>query len=161
METENEFRPLRRFRQEASEEECREILRKAQRGVLSVTGDDGYPYGVPMNFHYEEGRIYFHCAREGHKLDAVRRCDKASFCVLSEPVRNPGEWWNCFTSVICFGRIREVTDEAERTALLRALGEKYFPEGYDIAGDLRKNGPQATVLEFTIEHMSGKRVREK
>lgn len=155
------FRPMRRFRQELPEEACLELLRTARRGVLSLAGDDGYPYGVPMNFYYAQGRIYFHCAREGHKIDAVRRCDKASFCVLSEPVRNPGEWWNCFTSVICFGRIREVTDGDERMALLRALGQKYFPEGYDLADDLRKNGPQAAVLAFSIEHLSGKRVREK
>lgn len=161
MEETGKFRPMRRFKQEVPEDACLELLRTAQRGVLSLSGDDGYPYGVPMNFHYAQGKIYFHGARAGHKIDALRRCDKASFCVLSEAQRNPGEWWNCFTSVICFGRIREVTDEGERTALLRALGEKYFPEGYDIAGDLRKNGPQAAVLEFTIEHMSGKRVREK
>lgn len=157
----NQFRPMRRFRQEVPEGECRELLRTAQRGVLSLLGDDGYPYGVPMNFVYMEGHIYFHCARQGHKWDALRRCDKASFCILSEPVRQPGEWWNCFMSVICFGRVREVTDEDARQTLLRALGGKYFPEGYDLAGDLRKNGPQAAVLEFSIGHMSGKRVREK
>ena len=158
---ETSFRPMRRFKQEVPEPECLDVLRTAPRGVLSVLGDGGYPYGVPLNFVCEEGRLYFHCAREGHKLDAVRRCDKASFCVLSEPVRNPGEWWNCFVSVICFGRVREVTDPAERDRRLRALGMKYFPGDYDLEGDLRKNGPQAVVLELTPEHMTGKRIREK
>ena len=100
------FRPMRRFKQAASEQECIALLQTAPRGVLSVLGDGGYPYGVPLNFIYENGKLYFHCAVEGHKIDALRACEKASFCVLSEATKNPDEWWNCFTSVICFGRIR-------------------------------------------------------
>jgi len=152
---------MRRFKQAATEKECIELLETAQRGVLSVLGDGGYPYGVPLNFVYEDGKIYFHCAMEGHKLDAIRSSDKASFCVLSDASKNPGEWWNCFTSVICFGRVREVSDPAEHERLLRTLGKKYFPEGYDIDADMIKNAPRALVLELTIEHMTGKHVREK
>ena len=155
------FRPMRRFKQAASEDECIALLETAPRGVLSVLGDGGYPYGVPLNFIYENGKLYFHCAVEGHKLDALCSCGKASFCVLSEASRNPGEWWNCFTSVICFGYVREVTDQNEHERLLRALGKKYFPEGYDIDADMIKNAPRALVLELTIEHMTWKHVREK
>ena len=89
---------MRRFKQAASEQECQDLLQSAWRGVLSVLGDGGYPYGMPLNFVYDDGKIYFHCAVEGHKIDALRACPKASFCVLSEPAKNPGEWWNCFTS---------------------------------------------------------------
>ena len=155
------FRPMRRFKQAASEQECLGLLQSAQRGILSVLGDGGYPYGVPLNFVYEDGKIYFHCAVEGHKIDALCACPKASFCVLSEPVKNPGEWWNCFTSVICFGHVREISDQAEHDRLLRLLGAKYFPEGYDIDADMVRNAPRALVLELTIEHMTGKHVREK
>ena len=72
------FRPMRRIKQQIPEEECIKILKEEPRGVLSVLGDDGYPYGVPIDHYYDEktGRIYFHCAKEGHKLDAIRRCDK-------------------------------------------------------------------------------------
>lgn len=152
---------MRRFKQAASEQECLGLLQSAQRGVLSVLGDGGYPYGVPLNFVYENGKIYFHCAVEGHKIDALRACPKASFCVLSEPVKNPGEWWNCFTSVICFGHVREISDQAEHDKLLRLLGAKYFQEGYDIDADMVRNAPRALVLELAIEHMTGKHVREK
>ena len=155
------FRPMRRFKQAASEQECLGLLQSAQRGVLSVLGDGGYPYGVPLNFVYEDGKIYFHCAVEGHKIDALRACAKASFCVLSEPAKTPGEWWNCFTSVICFGHVREISDPAEHDRLLRLLGAKYFPEGYDIDADMVRNAPRALVLELAIEHMTGKHVREK
>lgn len=156
-----EFRQLRRFKQAASPEECQAVLTSAQRGILSVHGENGYPYGVPVNFLFSDGKIYFHCAKAGHKLDAVRADDKVCFTVLSEPVRNPGEWWNCFTSVICFGRICEMTDRQEADRILRLLGAKYFPEGYDIEKDMSNNAPNALVMEITIDHMSGKRVREK
>lgn len=155
------FRGMRRFKQAASPEECMELLSKAPRGVLSVLGDGGYPYGVPLNFIYEEGKIFFHCAVEGHKVDALKLCEKASFCVLSEPEKKEGEWWNTFLSVICFGRVHRVTDPSEHDRLLRALGMKYFPDGYDLEGDMIKNAPRALVMEFIIEHMSGKHVREK
>ncbi len=155
------FRPMRRFKQAATDQECVELLQSAQRGVLSVLGDGGYPYGLPLNFVFENGKLYFHCAVEGHKIDALRACEKASFCVLSEATKNPGEWWNCFTSVICFGYVKEITNPAEHDRLLRLLAAKYFPESYDIDADMARNAPRALVLELNIEHMTGKHVREK
>lgn len=156
-----EFRPLRRIKQTASQEECIALLESAPRGVLAVHGENGYPYGLPVNFVYLDGRIYFHCAKEGHKLDAIRANDKVSFTILSEPVRNDGEWWYCFTSVIVFGRISEINDTEKADTVLRALGSKYFPEGYDMETDIIRNGPHALILELTIDHVSGKHVREK
>ena len=133
-----EFRELRRIKQAATPQECEAVLSAAQRGVLAVHGENGYPYGLPVNYLYLDGKIYFHCAKAGHKLDAVRANDKVCFTVLSEPVKNPGEWWNCFTSVIVFGRIREVTDPVQATSLLRALAARYFPADYDIEADIRR-----------------------
>lgn len=156
-----EFRPLRRFKQAATPQECEELLTSAERGILAVHGENGYPYGLPVNYLYLDGKIYFHCAKAGHKLDAVRSNDKVCFTVLSEPVKNPGEWWNCFTSVICFGRISEVSEEQEKDRLLRLIGAKYFPEGYDIESDMAKNAGNALILEIQIDHLSGKHVREK
>jgi len=155
------FRPMRRFKQSLPEEECREILSKGYRGFLSVIGDGGYPYAIPINFLYADGHIWFHCAQEGHKMDAVKACDKACFTMIDEPVKEEGSWWYHVRSVICFGRIRVVSDEQEHFARLRQLGEKYFPEGYDIDSDMIKNGPKAAVLDFEIEHISGKKVKEK
>ena len=157
----NDFRPLRRFKQAASEEECLSLLRSAPRGILSVIGENGYPYGLPINFIYQDGKVYFHCAKEGHKLDAIRARDKVCFTILSEPVRNEGEWWYCISSVIVFGRIGEVTDRSKAEAILRSLAAKYFPAGYDIETDIQRNGPRALILELTVDHVSGKHVREK
>ena len=155
------FRPMRRFRQQLPDEESLSILETGYRGFLSVIGDGGYPYTVPINYVYDAGTLYFHCAREGHKLDAVRACDKACFTVIDTPEKEPGDWWYHVRSVICFGRIRIIGDDAERVSRLRQLGSKYFPEGYNMEADMLKNGPRAEVLAFTVEHMTGKQVREK
>ncbi len=161
MSEEMSFRPMRRFKQQLPEEECRVILETAYRGFLSVIGDGGYPYTVPINFVYAEGVLYFHCAVEGHKLDAIRTSDKACFTVIGTPEKEPGDWWYNVRSVICFGRVRIVEEAEEKDKRLRQLGKKYFPEGYDMELDMQRNAARAVVLAFHIEHCTGKRVKEK
>lgn len=156
-----DFRPMRRFKQQLSNDECIEILKNSPRGVLAVLGDGGYPYTIPLDFVYENGKLYFHCAKEGHKLDAIRAYDKVSFCVITEGVKEPDSWWYHISSVICFGKIKIVDDHALKDAKLRLLGSKYFPAGYDIEADMAKNAAHAEVLELTVEHITGKKVREK
>ena len=152
---------MRRSKQQLSDEESVAILHSAIRGFLSVIGDDGYPYAIPINFVYDDGNIFFHCAREGHKLDAIRACDKACFTVTDTPEKEPGEWWYHVRSVVCFGRVHVIDDEGERLCRLRQLGRKYFPEGYDLESEISHSGPNAVVLKFEIEHFTGKRVKEK
>ena len=154
------FREMRRFKQALTEEECADILRRERRGVLAVLGDDGYPYAVPLNFVYEDGKIYIHCAGEGHKIDAIRRCDKASFCVTEPGERAPGEWWFKVRSVIAFGRVRMLEDRDEVLSRVRALGLKYAAPDY-VEKEIQKDGKRVQCLELTIEHMTGKRVNEK
>lgn len=161
MSIDNCFRPMRRFKQQLQEDECADILQNASRGFLSVIGDGGYPYTVPINFLYKDGMLFFHCAVEGHKLDAIRANDKACFTVIDEPQKEPGDWWYHVRSVICFGRVNVLEDEAGKDSRLRQLGAKYFPAGYDLEADLQRNAARALILVFSFEHMSGKRVREK
>ncbi|MBQ6165008.1 MAG: pyridoxamine 5'-phosphate oxidase family protein [Clostridia bacterium] len=155
------FREMRRDRQKLGAEECERILKTAKRGVLSLLGDGGYPYGVPMDFVYENGKIYFHSAVEGHKVDALKRCDRVSFCVVNEGEKEPGEWWYRFSSVIVFGRIGIVADEQARIAALRMLGLKFYPTEEEVDAEIKKDAARALILEIDIEHMSGKTVREK
>ena len=155
------FRPMRRFRQQLPEEECLALLETQPRGVLAVLGDEDYPYAVPVDFLYRDGKLYFHGAREGHKLDAVRRHDKVSLCVTDEGYRREGDWALSFRSVIVFGRIRPMAfDEPGIEELLRALGNKYNPDPEDVERELRGALARVQMLELTVEHMSGKRVRE-
>ena len=158
---EQRFRPMRRFAQQIDAADCVALLAREKRGVLALNGENGYPYAVPLNYVYQDGRLYFHSAREGQKLDAIRASDKASFCVVPAGERAPGEWWYRVTSVIAFGRVRVLEDRAETMEKLRLLGQKYFPADYDLEGDLAKDGPRAVIIEFEIEHMTGKRVQEK
>ena len=155
------FRPMRRHGQQLDQELVDKILTEQPRGVLSVIGDDGYPYGIPLNFVFVDNKIYFHCATTGHKLDAIQACDKASFCVLSDGVPEEGSWWYHFDSVIAFGRIKRIDDPDELVLHLRQLAEKYFPADYDIDADMAKNSGRVAMLEFSIEHVTGKHVREK
>ena len=80
MSEEKNFRAMRRFKQQLAQDECESILTKTYRGFLSVNGDMGYPYTVPMNFVYDNGHIYFHSALEGHKIDAVRSSYTGRVC---------------------------------------------------------------------------------
>ena len=155
------FRKMRRYKQQLSDEQCVEILRSEKRGVLALCGDGGYPYAVPLNFVYDEGKLWFHSAVEGHKIDAVNACEKASFCITSKQELSDDGWSYYFESVIVFGKISIVTDEAKRIEKLRKLGTKFYQNPADVEEELRKSASRAAVLELDIEHMTGKRVREK
>lgn len=154
------FRPMRRFKQQLTLQECETILQGAYRGFLSVNGENGYPYTIPMNFLYNDNRIYFHSALQGHKIDAIKQSPKSCFTVINNPVKQENDWWYHVSSVVCFGQVSIVEDQEERMEILKTLGKKYFPEGYDMEKDLKKNAPRAAVLCFSIDHMTGKRVKE-
>ena len=121
------FRQMRRLNQQISDAQCLEILKKEKRGVLSLLGDDGYPYGIPLNhfFSEEDNKIYFHCAKEGHKIDAIKNYEKASFCVYDSGYRKDGEWALNINSVIIFGKIRLVTDLEITRKICINLVEKF------------------------------------
>ena len=156
------FRKMLRFKQQISQEECEEILENEPRGVLSVLGDDGYPYGMPMNFWFdrESGNIYFHGGKSGHKIDAIRKCDKVSFCVYDEGYRREGEWALNIRSVIVFGRIKPVEDTDKAMDVSRKLSYKYTSDSKYIEGEIKNSGPATLCLELKPEHMTGKLVNE-
>ncbi len=145
-----------------TDEECIAILKQETRGVLSLQGDDGYPYGVPMDFWYEEtdGHIYFHSSRRGHKIDSIGRCDKVSFTVFDKGFRREGEWaWNV-KSVILFGRIRIVEDQDKAVEMIRRFGNKYTEDSAYVEKELKESIHHAYCLELIPEHMTGKLVNE-
>ncbi len=121
------FREMRRKRQELSREESIAILNRSTSGVLAVLGDDNYPYAVPLSFVYDKTRIYFHCARAGHKLEAISQNNKVSFCVIDEDKVVPEEYTTYFRSVILFGRARILDNPEEKREALEKLAAKYFP----------------------------------
>lgn len=156
------FREMRRKGQKLSEKECIEILINEPRGVLAVLGDYNYPYTVPMNHVYVDGKIYFHGAMVGHKNDAVKKYDKVSYCVMDKGVLNNEDCWSyIFKSIIVFGRIKTLTDDGEKIEKLTHLGDKFFPTRDYTVNEISKLLHRTEVFEITIEHISGKIVYEK
>ena len=154
------FRPMRRFKQALSQDECDQVLKEAPRGVLAVHGEDGYPYAFPMDFVYLDGKLYFHCAKEGHKLDALAADDRVSFCVMDEGFRRDGEWALNIKSVVIFGRIAKIDDPHRARHVVRQLGLKYYPTAEGVEHEIEKDFHRVQMLELTIDHMTGKLVNE-
>ena len=159
--TMSEFRPMRRKRQELAQEESITILQKATSGTLALLGDNGYPYAVPISYVYHEGKLYFHSAVEGHKVDAIRQCDKASFCVIEQDEVHPEKYTTFFRSVIAFGKIHIIEDEAEKLQMARMLGNRYNPNQDEALQKELENGlARMLMIRFDIEHLTGKEAKE-
>lgn len=156
-----DFRPMRRKRQLLSEAESIGILNQATSGVLALTGDAGYPYGVPISYVHCNGKLYFHSALSGHKIDAIRNSAKASFTVIATDDVRPKEFTTYFRSVVCFGKVHIIEDAEEKMRTLRLLSERYSPgdeEGLD--NEIRKSFSHMCMICFDIEHMTGKEAIE-
>ena len=152
---------MRRKRQQLSNEDSVGILQRATSGTLALLGDNGYPYAVPISYVYSDGNLYFHSALSGHKVDAIRNCEKASFCVIEADDVKPKEYTTYFRSVIAFGRISIVEDEAEKMAAARLISERYNPndeEGF--RKEIEKGFTRMLAIRFEIEHLTGKQAVE-
>lgn len=156
------FRELARKNREISSEECVHLLKTEKRGVLSVLGDNDYPYGMPMNHFYNEvdGRIYFHCGKEGHRLDAIKKHNKVSFCVYDEGYRNEGEWALNIKSVIVFGKIEIVNDMDIIIDISTKLCHKFTQDEEYIRKEIKAYAHETIILQLTPEHVCGKLVKE-
>ena len=156
------FRPMRRIKQQLPDEEALDLLKRARRGVLALTGDDGWPYAVWLNPHYREadGRIYFHGAKEGHKIDALRKDSRACFTAIDEGVRDAGGWALTFRSVVVFGRVELVEDHAFALELCRELARRFNPSEEDIEREIQQAGARVQVFCLVPEHITAKRVHE-
>jgi nitroimidazol reductase NimA-like FMN-containing flavoprotein (pyridoxamine 5'-phosphate oxidase superfamily) len=156
-----EFRAMRRKRQQLSDAESVDILKKATSGTLALLGDGGYPYAVPISYVYSDGQLYFHSALTGHKVDAIRNCDKASFCVIDKDDVKPEKYTTFFRSVIAFGKVHIVEDDAERLRIARLLGNHYNPNQDEALQKEIENGlSRMLVIRFDIEHLTGKEAIE-
>lgn len=152
---------MRRNRQQLSREECEGILGRCTSGVLALTGDSGYPYAVPLSYVYAGGAIVFHSAVQGHKVDAIKRDSRCSFCVIEQDEIKPAEFTTYFRSVIVFGHMHIVEDAAEKVRLLRLLGRRYSPnDEQGLQHKIDKSLDHVMLLRLDVEHMSGKEAIE-
>ena len=160
-----ELKPMRRKKQELPREEAVGILRRATSGVLTLQGEGGYPYAVPLSFAVEDApaglRVYFHCAPEGYKLECVARSEKASFCVIGADDVVPEKFTTYFRSAVAFGRVRVVDDGGERMHALKLLADKYAPgldEGFE--REVGELSCRTCVLRLDVEALTGKEAIE-
>lgn len=152
------FREMRRKKQALSPQQATAVLQRGTSGVLALLGDGGYPYAVPLSYLYDNGKIYFHCAKSGHKLDAIQKNEKASFCVIDQDKIVPGEFTTYFRSVIVFGTIRVLEDERQKYEAIEKLAIKYSPkeDAKKRKDAINRELNALCMLEMSIEHMSGK-----
>lgn len=153
---------MRRKRQLLSEKESIAVLVNGTSGVLSLLGDDGYPYGVPISYVYADNKIFFHSAKAGHKIDAIRTYNKASFCVIDQDNIVPEEYTTYFRSVIVFGKLRILADEKELREAIEKLAIKYHPKdnAANRSKEISKELSRLYMIELSIEHMTGKEAIE-
>ena len=155
------FREMRRKNQLLTDEECIEILNSSTSGTLALLGDNDYPYSVPISYVYNDGKLYFHSALTGHKIDAVNRYDKASFCVIAQDKVVPEKYTTYFRSVIAFGKIRVIDNDAEKLRAIEILAEKYSPQlAEGRKKEIEDNFSRMCMIELDIEHMTGKEAKE-
>lgn len=163
------FPPMRRKRQEMNLASALELLHAGDYGVLALHGDDDYPYTIPINYVFleegldgsaEKGAFYFHCALDGHKMDAARRDPKACFCVVERHDVVPERFATTYRSVIAFGKLRIVSEDEMRDVVYK-LTKKFDPEAHEaILAEIEKDGPRCAVLELKVEHLTGKVSRD-
>ena len=156
------FRELERKHNQIPLADCIRVLEEETRGILSVQGDDGYPYGMPMNHFYnaDDGCIWFHSGNVGHRLEALRKNDKASFCTWDKGFREEGEWAWKVRSVIVFGRVEIIDDMAQIVDITTRLSHKFTGDEDYIRREIAGSGHRTLLLKLTPEHICGKLVTE-
>ena len=152
------FRDMRRKKQALHQEECIRILKEGTSGVLALAGDNDYPYALPVSYVYDNGKLFFHSAVRGHKIDAITGNNKCSFCVISRDDIMPEKYTTRYQSVIAFGRIQILSNEEEKRIAIEKLGQKYAPDNSQehLNREISSLWNSFYMLEMSIEHMTGK-----
>lgn len=156
------FHQMRRYKQAIGKEECEEILHQGSFGTLALSGNEEYPYAVPISYIYMDQKLYFHCAKTGHKLDLIKQNSKASFCVVGCDQVVPEEFTTYFSSVIVFGSITILNDEERKYQVIEKLSLKYGPENTleSVQQEIERHREKFDILEMSVDHMNGKKARE-
>ena len=156
------FRTIRKKKNEISLDAIKELLHCSRRGILAVNGDDGYPYAVPVNYLYDEDtqKIFFHGAKAGYKVDALKACDKVCFTVCGNETIKDEAWAPYVKSAVVFGRCHLMENKENAMAALKKFAMKYYPSEDMVDKQIESTGMATQMFEIEIEHISGKEVQE-
>lgn len=157
------FRKIRKKKNELDMIAAEKLLLDSRRGVLAMNGDEGYPYAIPINYVYDKNnrKIYFHGARVGHKIDALRACDKVCFTVYGNETIKEEAWAPFMQSTVVFGRCHLMKNGEKAMALLKSFAMKYYPNEQMADEEIAQAGKAVQLFEIEIEHLSGKEVQER
>lgn len=157
------FREIRRIKRALSIDEAKRLLKENKRGVLSVNGDDGYPYSIPMSFYYDEieNKIYFHSAKVGHKIDSIIKDNKVCFVTNDDGYLEDGDWAYYVSSCVVFGEANLIDDKLKSKEKLNLLAQKYFPSQDIIDEEMNKYFDGVQMIELDIKHLSAKKIHER
>lgn len=151
------FQQMRRFKQELQQDEIERILNFNTSGVLALIDKDGYPYSVPLSYVYSNGKIYFHSAKSGHKIDAINNCEKTSFCIIDRDDVKPEHYTTIYKSVIALGKVKIIDNPEEVLFAMKELGNKYNPNhDVELQQEIAKSIDRFLVIRLEIEHITGK-----
>ena len=156
------FRELVRKNKQLPMEECISLLKSEKRGVLSVIGDNDYPYGMPMNHFYNDadGCVYFHCGNVGHRLEALQKNQKVSFCCYDSGTPSENHWALTVNSVIVFGEAEIIDDMQQIIDITTQLSYKFIQDDEYIKGEIAASGHRTLLVKLTPQHICGKKILE-
>ena len=148
------FREMTKKKKQMSEKDTMDLLEKGSLGILGTISDNGYPYTVPVNYVYYNGKIYFHCAKKGHKIDNIMKNEKVSFTVVGHETIIQEEFTTDFSSIILFG-IAKVVDPSKEILfeLVKKYSMDFIPEGKEV---INQDFHTASIVEIEIVHITGK-----
>lgn len=157
------FRELRRIKRKISDEDAKELLKNNKRAALSVNGDDGYPYTIPINYYYdeEENKIYFHSAKSGHKIESILKNDKVCFTTWDEGYKVEGDWAYYVSSCVVFGRAKIVSDREVALDKIKKFAMRYYPTKEEALEEISQDFNAVNMVVIDIEHICGKKIHEK
>lgn len=155
------FPKMRLTRQELPIEQTKKILQEGTSGVLALAKEGGYPYAVPVNYLYEKDRIYFHGAQSGQKIEMIRKNPRASFCVIGTEKIIAEKYTTLYQSVIAFGRIRILEQEAEKREAITRFAARFCPgDEVGIQKEIEREWDILTVFVMEVEHVTGKKASQ-
>ena len=157
------FRNIRKIKNEINQTEVKELLKNSRRGILALNGDDGYPYAIPVNYLYDEteGKIFFHGAKVGYKVDCIKSSDRVCFTVLGSETIRDEEWAPYMQSAVVFGRCKLIDDEQMAMKRLKDFAMKYYPREDMVLDEIKVSGKATQMFEIDLVYMTGKEVQEK
>lgn len=148
---------MRRMSHKMSEEETLELVKKSKYAVLSLVDVDGLPYGVPLDYIYQDHALYFHGAKEGRKIDGMKKNPRGCAVILGDTSVVPDKFGRKYSSAIIEGSMEFIDEPETKRKVMTYVVEQNSPD-FKEKGNviIEKMLNQVLIYKMNIETMSGK-----